>query len=62
MAKGHKKIDETRKKTREIKELQRLNDIKYHQKLQVSQMENVHTKSKFEERMKTAKDIKEKKF
>lgn len=62
MAKGRKKITETRKKTREIKELQRLNDVKYFQKMQSSQMEEIKTRGKYEERMKTAKDIKEKKF
>jgi|TARA_B110000305_G_C19304832_1_gene571037 hypothetical protein len=62
MAKGRKKINETRKKTSEIKNLQKLNDVKYYQKLQVSQMEEMKTRGKYEERMKTAKDIKEKKF
>ena len=62
MAKGRKKINETRKKTREIKELQRLNDVKYFNKVQTSQMEETKLRGKYEERMKTANDIKEKKF
>ena len=62
MVKGRKKINETRKKTREIKELQRLNDVKYFNKLQTSQVEETKLRGKYEERMKTANDIKEKKF
>ena len=62
MGKGRKKINETRKKTREIKELQRLNDVKYFNKVQTSQMEEIKLRGKYEERMKTANDIKEKKF
>jgi hypothetical protein len=62
MVKGRKKINETRKKTREIKELQRLNDVKYFNKLHTSQVEETKLRGKYEERMKTANDIKEKKF
>ena len=62
MARARKKIEETRKKTRDIKVLKYENDIKFMQKIQLEQIKEVPDAKKMENRIKTQKEIKEKRL
>lgn len=62
MVRAKKKIEETRKKTRDIKVLKYENDIKYMQKIQLEQIKEAPDAKKMEQRIKTQKEIKEKRL
>ena len=62
MARARKKIEETRKKTRDIKVLKYENDIKFMQKVQLEQIKEAPDVKKMENRIKTQKEIKEKRL
>ena len=62
MQRARKKIEETRKKTRDIKVLKYENDIKYMQKIQLDQIKEAPDVKKMENRIKTQKEIKEKRL
>ena len=53
MQRARKKIEETRKKTRDIKVLKYENDIKFMQKIQLEQIKEVPDAKKMEKRIKT---------
>lgn len=62
MARARKKIEETRKKTRDIKVLKYENDIKFMQKIQLEQIKEAPDVKKMEKRIATQKEIKEKRL